>query len=61
MSDDKTITIRRLRTGSTFRLVAAGTFCSLVPIFVLMGVFAAFGMNSLSWNNEPIFGLKALR
>lgn len=42
-----------------FRLVAAGAFCSLVPIFVLMGILAAFGMDSLSWNNEPVNGLKA--
>ena len=60
MSADQSITITRMRTGSIFRLVAAGMFCSLVPFFILMGIFASLGMNSLRWNNEPVYGLKGL-
>lgn len=60
MPEDQAITVRRFRTGSVFRLVAAGAFGSLVPFFVIMGVLAAFGMNSLHWNNEPVYGFKGL-
>lgn len=60
MSLDRTITVRRLRTGSVFRLLAAGIFFSIVPFFVLMGVLAAFGLNTVRWDNEPVFGIKAL-
>jgi len=60
MIEDNTITVRRIRTGSIFRIVAAGTFFSITPFFVLMGVLAAFGMDSLKWNNEPVVGLRAL-
>lgn len=60
MPNDQTIEVRRLRTGSVFRLVAAGAFGSLVPFFIFMGVLAAFGMNSLRWNDEPLYGLKGL-
>ena len=54
MVSDRELVIQRLRTGSVFRLVAAGTFCSIVPFFTLMGVLALFGMDSLKWNNVPV-------
>lgn len=60
MTSEVTITIRRLRTGSVFRIMAAGCFGFFVPFFVLMGVFGALGMNTLTWNNTPIHGVKAL-
>src|SRR3982750_4368038 len=60
MTEDHSIEIRRIRTGSVFRIVAAGTFFSITPFFILMGVLAAFGMDSLKWNNQPIVGLKAI-
>ena len=60
MIEDNTITIRRIRTGSIFRIVAAGTFFSFTPFFILMGVLAAFGMDTLKWNDQPVLGLRAL-
>jgi hypothetical protein len=60
MIEDNTITIRRIRTGSIFRIVAAGTFLSITPFFILMGVLAAFGMDTLKWNDQPVLGLRAL-
>jgi hypothetical protein len=59
-SDDREMTIRRLRTGSVFRIVAAGTFFSLVPLCVLMGVLSLFGMSTVQWNNQPVVGVKGL-
>ena len=60
MNEDNTLTIRRIRTGSIFRIVATGTFFSITPFFILMGVLAALGMDSLKWNDQPVMGLKAL-
>jgi hypothetical protein len=37
-----------------------GAFFSITPFFTLMGVLAAFGMDSLKWNDQPVLGLKAL-
>ncbi|HEV7716962.1 MAG TPA: hypothetical protein VGO53_15290 [Steroidobacteraceae bacterium] len=60
MKPERSICIRRLSTGSVFRLVAVGIFFSVVPFCLLMGVFAAFGFNAIRWNNEPVLGLKGL-
>jgi hypothetical protein len=60
MAEERTISAGRLRTGTIFRFIAAGLFLSIVPFFVLMGIFALFGLNSVRWNNVPIYGLKAL-
>jgi hypothetical protein len=60
VTTERTLTIRRLRTGSIFRIVAAGIFLSVVPLFVFFGVLAAFGLNTVKWNNVPILGIKGL-
>jgi TRAP-type C4-dicarboxylate transport system permease small subunit len=60
MDNERTITIRRLRTGSVFRIVAAGICCTVVPFFVLMGIFALFGSDTLVFNEQPITGWPAL-
>ena len=60
MAIERTLAIRRLRTGSIFQLVAAGLFCSVVPLFVFFGVLATFGLNTVKWNNVPIYGIKGL-
>ncbi|HEY2676202.1 MAG TPA: hypothetical protein VGI65_04480 [Steroidobacteraceae bacterium] len=58
--EERTLVIRRLSTGSIFRLVAAGAFLSIVPLCVFFGVLALFGMNKIRWNNEPIYGIRGL-
>jgi hypothetical protein len=58
--EDRTIVIRRLSTGSVFRVVAAGAFLSLVPLCIFFGVLALFGLNTIRWNNEPIHGIRGL-
>lgn len=60
MADERTLTIRRIKTISVFQIVAAGTFCSLIPFALLMGVFALFGANTVSWNARPIKGIAGL-
>ena len=58
--EERTLIIRRLSTGSIFRIVAAGTFLSLVPLAVCFGILAAFGLNTIRWNNQPIYGVSGL-
>ncbi|MBP7393311.1 MAG: hypothetical protein KA945_05680 [Zoogloea sp.] len=56
----KEITIERLSVKSIFKLVALGLLFSFVPFFVLMGCFALFDANTLTWNNQHIHGISAL-
>jgi len=60
MANDRVIVIRRLRTGSVFRVAAAGIFFSLIPFAMVMGVCGLFGMDTLSWNEKPVHGVTAL-
>jgi hypothetical protein len=58
--EERTIVIRRLSTGSVFRLVAAGAFFSLIPLAVCFGILALFGLSTIKWNNQPIYGISGL-
>jgi hypothetical protein len=60
MLQERVMTVRRVATESVLRMVAAGVFCSVVPFFVVMGVFAGFGKSTLRWNGAPVYGLKAV-
>jgi hypothetical protein len=54
------VLIRRISVGTVFKLVGVGLMFSLLPFTILMGCTAALGLNSLSWNNEPLTGWVAL-
>ncbi|WP_456975581.1 hypothetical protein [Luteimonas sp. A277] len=56
----KEICIARLSAGSVFKLVGIGLLCSMLPLTILMGVTAYFGLNSLVWNGQPVTGITAL-
>jgi hypothetical protein len=58
--EERTLLVRRLSTGSVFRIVAAGSFFSLVPLVLFFGILALFGLNTIKWNNKPIYGLSGL-
>ncbi|MGD0494320.1 MAG: hypothetical protein ABSC32_22600 [Steroidobacteraceae bacterium] len=58
--EDRTLIIRRLSTSSVFRIVAAGTFFFFIPLAVLFGVLALFGLNTIRWGNQPIYGISGL-
>jgi hypothetical protein len=60
MSTERTVTVRRLSTGSIFKIGTAGAFFSLVPFCLLMGVFVLLGYKSVSWSGQPIFGIQGL-
>lgn len=56
----KRIEVWRLSAGSVYKLLAIGTFCCVVPLCTLMGLFALFGAGTLSWNDQPVTGISGL-
>jgi hypothetical protein len=54
------ITVQRLSVKSIYKLIWLGLLFSLVPLCTLMGVFAAFGANTVTWNNAHVHGMWAL-
>jgi hypothetical protein len=55
-----TISTQRLSAGSVYKLWLIGLGVSLVPLGVLLGVLAMFGFNTVTWNGQPIHGVKGL-
>jgi hypothetical protein len=56
----RSIVVRRLRTGSIYRLSAIGAAYGLLPLFTLFGILASVGLFKLTWNNEVVTGPRAL-
>lgn len=56
----KTLKLRKLSTGSVFKLVALGSICALVPVFTLMGLMSLFGAGNMRWNGQALTGLPSL-
>lgn len=56
----RSILVRRLRTGSVYRLSAIGAVFGCVPLFALLGILASAGLVNLTWNNEVVTGARAL-
>lgn len=54
------VLIRRISVGTVFKLVAVGLMFSLLPFTILMGCTAAMGLNTLSWNSQPLHGWVAI-
>lgn len=49
-----------MSAGTTFKIVAIGMLVTFIPFSVLMGCFALFGANTITWNNQNIYGIKAI-
>lgn len=52
--------IRRLTTGSVFKLVAVGLFSAWMPLMLLFGLAAMFGAGTVSWQGSEVSGVPAL-
>ena len=50
------LTIGRLYAGTVYKLVGIGLTCFIVPLSLLLGVLALFGVGTVSWNAKPILG-----
>ncbi len=54
------ITSRRLSVGSVYKLWFIGLCASMVPLGILFGVLALFGLNTVTWNQQPLHGIAGL-
>lgn len=54
------IEIKRLSTGTVFKIMLIGGLCSLIPFSVLMGILSLFGASTVTWNNQPLTGWHGL-
>lgn len=55
-----TITIQRLSVGSVYQLWLIGLSALMMPLGVLCGVLAMFGLNTVHWNGKPLHGFVGL-
>lgn len=54
------IEIKRLATGTIFKILIFGSLFSIVPFSMLMGVLSLFGATTVSWNGQPLTGVTGL-
>jgi hypothetical protein len=50
------ITVARLYVGSVYKLIGIGLTCCVVPLSLLAGALAMFGLSTVTWNAKPIAG-----
>ena len=58
---DNTITVKRLRSGSVFKLLIIGNLVFFLPLSRLAGVLSIFGASTITWNDQVVTGLPALQ
>ncbi len=56
----KEVAFRRISTGSIFKIVFFGSWIGSLPVFLLFGILATFGVEIISWNEKYIIGPIAL-
>ena len=56
----KELTVARLSTATIYRVFFFGLLFGCIPIFFLLGILAYFDLTTLTWNNRPMTGLKAI-
>jgi hypothetical protein len=54
------ILVKRLRTGSIYKLAAIGTAAGGIPVCMIFGLLASADLMTLNWNGQPVSGPKAL-
>ena len=50
------ITVGRLYVGSVYKLIGIGLTFSVVPLSLVAGALALFGVSTITWNSRPIVG-----
>ena len=54
------IEIKRLTTGTVFKLLFIGSACTLIPFSLLMGVLSVFDASTVTWNGRHLTGFSGL-
>jgi hypothetical protein len=53
------LSIRRLGTGTIYRLLFFGLLFGCIPIFTILGVLGSFGLATMNWNGQPLTGIRS--
>lgn len=54
------MTVRRLAAGTVYKIVAIGLACSIIPLSLLTGALAMFGVSTVMLNHRTVTGIAAL-
>lgn len=60
IADIRRIRIRRFKAGSMFKLMLIAVGTMWIPLFVIFGIAALFGAETVHFSNEPVTGIKGL-
>lgn len=52
--------IKRLSFGTVYKILAIASGFSLVPLSIMMGLFAFFGAETIVWNGQHLTGMHGL-
>jgi hypothetical protein len=56
----ETVRVKKISAGTVFKLIATGLTFGFLPLFIIFSVMGAFGLEVLTWNEEPVIGVKAI-
>lgn len=56
MTQATALSVRRLSTGSVYKLVFIGLLTSMLPLGLLMGLMAWIGFETVHWQGMPVSG-----
>lgn len=54
------VEVKKVSAGTVYKLFAVGLTVGFLPLFFLFGVLGALGMETLTWNEQPVTGIKAI-
>lgn len=54
------IEVKKVSAGTVYKIFIVGLTSGFIPLFLLFGIMAAFGMETLNWNGEAVTGIKAI-
>jgi len=56
----ETLQIQRFSFGTVYKILFLASTFSMVPLAILMGLFAFFGAETIVWNGQHLTGLMGL-
>ena len=56
----ESLKIKKLSAGTIYKLICVGSIVGFFPLCLLLGVMGVFGMETVTWNEQPVTGIKAL-
>ena len=54
------MTVQRISAGTLLKLTGVGLVFTFVPFTILMGCFALFGYETVTWNEQALVGVSGL-